>query len=475
MPSVPPAASSTADTPRTARGDATPPVGRGGLLHRLGLHTRELRAWAMYDWAISAVQTTTMVAVFPIFFIQVAGAEAGMTRSQVWWSTSNSISIAIVALLSPILGAVADYAAAKKRFLLLFQLVGVMACAAMWLIGRGDLLLASVLFILVGVGAAGATVFYESLLPHLAREEETDRASTAAYAIGYLGGGVLLALNFAWILKPGLFGLPSGEGLTPEQRTLPTRVALVSVALWWMGFSLFLFRRVPEPPVRLDPNEAAGRNPVRMAFVRLVETFHELRQFKQAFLLLIAFLVYNDGVNTIQKMATAYGTELHIDRVALIGAILVVQFVGIPATFAFGALAGWIGAKRSVMLALVVYCIISVLGYFMQTATHFFMLAGLVGLVQGGSQALSRSMFARMIPQHKSGEFFGFYSIFNKFAGIFGPLLFGGTVAATGSSRNAILSVISFFVVGMVILAFVNVEAGERAARAAEAEARRAA
>jgi len=474
MPTVPPAASTDAAL-TTARADAPPPVGRGGLLYRLGLHTREARAWAMYDWAISAVQTTTMVAVFPIFYLQVAGAEAGMTRSQVWWSTSNSISIAIVALLSPILGAVADYAAAKKRFLLLFQLVGVMACAAMWLIGRGDLMLASVLFILVGVGAAGATVFYESLLPHVAGERERDRVSTAAYALGYVGGGVLLALHFALILKPGFFGLPSGDGISFEQSTMPTRIALVSVGIWWMVFSLLLLRRVSEPAAALDPGEAAGRSPVRMAFVRLVETFHELRAFKQAFLLLVAFLIYNDGVATIQKMATAYGTELGIERSALIGAILVVQFVGIPATFAFGMLAGWIGAKRAVLLALLVYCAISILGFYMRTATHFFMLAGMVGLVQGGSQALSRSMFANMIPRHKSGEFFGFYSVFNKFAGIFGPLLFGGTVAATGSSRNAILSVISFFVVGIILLSFVNVEAGERAARAAEAEARRAA
>ena len=448
MPTVPPAASTDAAL-TTARADAPPPVGRGGLLYRLGLHTREARAWAMYDWAISAVQTTTMVAVFPIFYLQVAGAEAGMTRSQVWWSTSNSISIAIVALLSPILGAVADYAAAKKRFLLLFQLVG--------------------------VGAAGATVFYESLLPHVAGERERDRVSTAAYALGYVGGGVLLALHFALILKPGFFGLPSGDGISFEQSTMPTRIALVSVGIWWMVFSLLLLRRVSEPAAALDPGEAAGRSPVRMAFVRLVETFHELRAFKQAFLLLVAFLIYNDGVATIQKMATAYGTELGIERSALIGAILVVQFVGIPATFAFGMLAGWIGAKRAVLLALLVYCAISILGFYMRTATHFFMLAGMVGLVQGGSQALSRSMFANMIPRHKSGEFFGFYSVFNKFAGIFGPLLFGGTVAATGSSRNAILSVISFFVVGIILLSFVNVEAGERAARAAEAEARRAA
>ena len=177
-----------------------------------------------------------------------------------------------------------------------------------------------------------------------------------------------------------------------------------------------------------------------MAFVRLGETFRELRGYRQAFLMLLAFLIYNDGIQTIIKMATAYGTELGIDQSALIGAILLVQFVGIPCSFLFGMLAGRIGAKRALFLGLLAYTAISVLGYYMKTATHFYVLAGLVGMVQGGTQALSRSLFASMIPQHKSGEFFGFFSVFEKFAGIFGPLIFAGTIAATGSSRNAILS-----------------------------------
>lgn len=452
----------------------TVPVPAGGLLARLGLHRPELRAWAMYDWALSAVQTTIMVAVFPIYYIQVAGAGAGETTANQHWATANSIAIAIVALLSPVLGAVADYAAAKKKLLAAFMGIGVLAVAGMFFIGRGQLMLASALFVLAAIAAAGAAVFYEALLPHIASEEETDRVSTAGYAIGYIGGGVLLALNLAWILKPGLFGLPSGENLTPSQATLPTRLAFLSVAAWWLLFSIPLFRRVAEPPRRLEADEDTGRSAVRMAFTRLVETFHELRGYKQAFLMLTAFLIYNDGIATIQKMATAYGTELGIDRGALISAILIVQFVGVPATFAFGALAGKLGAKRAVLLGLAVYCGISVLGFFMQTATHFYVLAGMVGLVQGGTQALSRSLFANMIPRHKSGEFFGFYSVFNKFAGIFGPLLFAGTIGATGSSRNAILSVIAFFIVGAVLLSFVNVEEGERAARAAEAQTRAA-
>ena len=416
----------------------------------------------MYDWAISALQTTVMVAVFPIFYIQVAGAEVGGTKASQWLAMSNGIAIAIVAVISPILGALADYAAAKKRMLGIGMIIGVLACAGMFFVGRGDMLLASTLFVFAGIGAAMSVVFYDALLPHIASEDEVDRVSAAAYAIGYLGGGVLLAINLAMIQKPEWFGLGGGD------ETLPVRLAMVSVAVWWLLFSIPLFRRVPEPPQRLEEDEDVGRNPIRVAFGRLGETFHELRRYKHAFLMLIALLIYNDGISTIGKMAAAYGTELGIRRESLIAAILIVQFVGIPATLLFGLLAGKIGAKRSIFLGLLVYCGISIFGYFMTSATHFYIIAFMVGLVQGGTQALGRSLFSTLIPRYKSGEFFGFYSVFNKFAGIFGPLLFAGTIGATGSSRNAILSVIIFFFIGAAVLMFVNVEEGERVARAAE-------
>jgi UMF1 family MFS transporter len=442
---------------------------RPSLLARLGLDRPELRAWAMFDWATSAVQTTVMVAVFPIYFVKVAGAglpEGGATQRL---ATVNSVALVVIALLSPVLGAVSDYSAAKKRFTAGFMVLGAVGTAALWTVHTGDLERASWLFVVVLVGAAGSFVFYESLLPHIAGPHEIDRVSTAGYALGYVGGGLLLALNLAWIQKPEWFGLPAGPGLSEAQATLPARLAFVSVAIWWIAFSLPLFRTVPEPPARIEADERRGENPVRVAFVRLFETFRELRGYRQAFLMLLAFLIYNDGIQTIIKMATAYGTEIGIGQSALIGAILVVQFVGIPCSFLFGMVAGRIGAKRALFLGLLAYTAISVLGYFMRTATHFYLLAGLVGMVQGGTQALSRSLFASMIPPHKSGEFFGFFSIFEKFAGIFGPLIFAGTIAATGSSRNAILSIIGFFAVGAAILALVDVGAGQRAAREAEA------
>jgi MFS transporter, UMF1 family len=450
-------------------------MSRSSLLARLGLDRPELRAWAMYDWAASAMQTTVMVAVFPIYFVKVAGAGLAGAGATQRLATVNTIALVVIALASPVLGAVSDYGGNKKRFIAGFMAVGAAAVAGLFFVHTGDLTLASWLFALALIGVAGSFVFYEALLPHIARGGELDRVSTAGYALGYVGGGVLLALNLAWIQKPAWFGLPAGPGLDESAATLPARLAFLSVAVWWLIFSIPLFRRVPEPPARLEPDEQRGQSPIRMAFVRLGETFRELRGYRQAFLMLLAFLVYNDGIQTIIKMATAYGTELGIDQSALIGAILLVQFVGIPCSFLFGMLAGRIGAKRALFLGLLAYTAISILGYYMKTATHFYVLAGLVGMVQGGTQALSRSLFASMIPQHKSGEFFGFFSVFEKFAGIFGPLIFAGTIAATGSSRNAILSVIGFFAVGAAILALVDLDAGRRQALVADAAVRPAA
>jgi len=271
-----------------------------------------------------------------------------------------------------------------------------------------------------------------------------------------VGGGILLALNLAWIQKPGWFGLPSGEGLTPAQATLPSRLAFASVAIWWLLFSIPLFKRVKEPPASGRPRESLARS----AQTALVKSFRDLTGYPQAALMLLAFLIYNDGIGTIIRMATIYGTEIGIGRGALIASILLVQFVGIPFSFLFGALAGRIGTKRAIFLGLVVYAGISVFGYFMTTGFHFLLLAIMVGTVQGGTQALSRSLFASMIPKSRSAEFFGFFAVVEKFAGIFGPLLFSVIIALTGSSRGAILTVIAFFAVGGALLYRVDVERG---------------
>ena len=427
------------------------------LLSRIGLDRPELRAWAMYDWANSAFQSTVITAVFPPFFsaVAAAGLPAPIATERFAWATT--IAVTITAVLGPVLGAIADYRAIKKRMLAVFVGIGVITTMMMGTIGRGEWEYAALLFMIANIAIASSFVFYDSLLPHIAAPEEMDRVSTAGYAVGYLGGGVLLVINLLWILMPGRFGIPdSVTGI---------KLSFVSVGVWWLVFSVPLFRRVPEPARMLEADETANENPVRAAFVRVWETFHELRGYRQAFLMLVAFLLYNDGIQTIIRMAAIYGAEIGIDQTSQIEAFVVVQFVGIPFSFLFGALAGRIGAKAGIFIALVVYTGISVLGYFMTTAWQFFALAFLVGTVQGGSQALSRSLFARMIPKHKSSEYFGFFSVFEKFAGIAGPALFAASVSIFGSSRAAVLSVILFFICGGLILTRVNVGEGEARAR----------
>jgi UMF1 family MFS transporter len=431
------------------------------FLTRLGLGRPELRAWAMYDWANSAFQTTIVAAVFPIYFHRVAaaGMDGPQAASRFAWTTT--IAILIVALIAPLLGAIADYAAVKKKLLAVFLGIGAASTFAMYWIQQGDWLFALVLFAIGNVGVAGSIVFYESLLPHLVSQSELDRVSSAGYAIGYLGGGVLLGINLLMIQNPALFGIPNAA--------IATRLSLASVGVWWLLFSIPLFRTVPEPPRSPDAGDVRGASALAVGVKRLGRTFHELRRYRQAFLMLMAFLLYNDGIQTIMRMATTYGSQLNLDENAMILALLITQFIGVPFAFLFGALADRIGAKRAVFLGLCVYAAITVLAYFMTTATEFLALAVLVGMVQGGTQALSRSLFASMIPRQKSSEFFAFFAVFERYAGILGPAVFAWVVQHSGTSRSAILSVIGFFVLGAAVLTFVDVDAGRRDARAAEA------
>jgi UMF1 family MFS transporter len=345
--------------------------------------------------------------------------------------------------------------------LAVFLVIGVIATLLMGTIGRGEWLYALALFIISNIGVASTLVFYDSLLPHLAEPDEFDRVSTAGFAIGFIGGGVLLLVNLAWILFPATFGLPDVVAAL--------KLSLVSVGVWWLVFSIPLFRRVPEPAVRLGDLGDSIVSQIRGGIIAATKTLQDLRRSRNAFLMLLAFLLYNDGIQTIIRMSSIYGSEIGIDRNAQIAAFVLVQFVGVPCSFAFGAVAGRIGAKPALFGALTVYVFISVLGYFMTASWHFFALAFLVGIVQGGSQALSRSLFARLIPKHKSSEYFGFFAVFEKFAGIAGPAVFAGSIALFGSSRVAVLSVIVFFVLGGMVLSKVDVAAGEAEAAAAEA------
>jgi UMF1 family MFS transporter len=415
----------------------------------------------MYDWANSAF-ATTMFAVLPVFYQNVAASTVPENLRTAYWGYTQTVALVIIALISPILGAAADYLGAKKKFLAGFAGMGVLGSFLVSFTAEGQWLFASAVFIVGNVGFAAGNVFYESLLPHVAKPDEIDRVSTAGYAIGYVGGGLLLALQLAWMTWPESFGM--------ADRTQAAKISFASVAVWWAIFTIPLLRTVPEPVRRLEEDERLQMNPIRVGFHRVIETFREVRQHRQVFVFLIAFWLYNDGIMTIIKMATIYGAEIGIGQTHLFGALLLVQFLGIPFTFAYGALASRIGAKNGIYLALCVYTGISILGYFMTSAWHFWALAFAVALVQGGSQALSRSLYATLVPRGKSSEFFGFYSISGKFGNIVGPLVFAVVSQLAGGSRLSILSLIVFFTSGMFFLSRVDVDAGRRLAEHEDSE-----
>ena len=421
------------------------------VLGQLGLDRRELRAWAMYDWANSAYQCTIVTAVFPLFFSEVAAANLPPAVATERFAWVTAIGVAVVAVLGPLLGVVADFRAVKKKLMAVCVALGAMAAGGMVFIDQGEWLLALGLFLLANIAIATSFVFYDALLPHIASPHEMDRVSTSGYALGYIGGGVLLAINLAWIMVPAWWGL-SGT-------VAAIKLSFVSVAVWWAVFTLPLLFTVREPPAaRPEP----GAGPRRSVVAQAAATFRELRGYRNAFWLLVAFLLYNDGIQTMIKMASVYGSEIGIGRNAQIAAFVVVQFVGVPFAFLFGVLANRVGPKPALYGAIGVYVVIALIGYGMTSTNEFFLLAVLVGMVQGGAQALSRSMFARMIPPDRSSEYFGFFSVFEKFAGILGPLAFGSAVALTGSSRPAVLMLVAFFVLGALVLTRVDLAEGER-------------
>jgi MFS transporter, UMF1 family len=414
-----------------------------------------IRSWAMYDWANSAFSTTILATVMPIFYSSVAGKDLSPTTSTAYWGYTQSISLFLIVLLSPVLGAIADAGKGKKGFLKFFTALGAIASLLMATIREGGWLWASFLVLIGSLAFAGATTFYDAFLTDVAPEAKRDQVSTAGYAYGYIGGGLLLALNLALIQFHDSFSIT---------KLTATRLSFLSVGIWWWFFSLPLFQhvkeRIPDKPV--PPMLTLAKTGIRRVWISLTQ----VRKYPELVKFLIAFWFFNDGINTIIKMATIYGTEIGIDQTDLIAALLITQFVGVPCTLLFGNIAKRIGGKAALILTLISYLLIVILGYFMTTAIHFYLLAVFVGFVQGGSQALSRSLFSRLVPIHKNAEFFGFYGLCGKFSAIFGPAVFGLVGQLTGSSRNGIASLALFFVIGIVLLLMVDLEKGKREALA---------
>ncbi|MGB5733098.1 MAG: MFS transporter [Thiohalocapsa sp.] len=410
---------------------------------------RQTLAWACYDWANSAFATVVIAGFFPVFFAQYWAADLAPARSTQLLGYVSSAASLILVLSAPVLGALADQLGAKKRFLLGFTLLGVLATAALYWLGAGHWGAALALYLAGLLGFFGGNVFNDALITDVAAPEDYERASSLAYGLGYLGAGLLFALNVVMVLTPESFGL--------ADKSDAVRLAFLSCALWWALFTIPLAIWVPE-------SAGAGRQTlsraIRGAFVELATTFRQIRRLPNTFLFLIAYWFYIDGVDTIVFMAVKFGLDLGFPDSSLMVALLITQFVGFPAAIGFGRLGVRWGAKPSILLAIGVYTLVVLAATQMNRIEHFYALAVAIGLVQGGIQALSRALFASLIPPGETAELFGFYNMIGKFAAVLGPFLVGSAAALTGNPRLSLLPILLLFLLGAVLLWRVDVAAG---------------
>ena len=405
------------------------------------LRRRPVLAWAFYDWANSAFATTVMAGFFPVFFKQHWNLGVPVTESTFRLGVTSGIASALIALVAPVLGAIADRGGARVRLLMGFTVMGATATAALALVPAGQWQVAATLYLAGSLGFWAGIVFSDSLLLHVAEPREYDLVSGFGYAMGYLGGGLLFAINVAMTLRPAWFGLADAAQAV--------KVSFVMVGLWWLIFALPLAFSVPEQATgtRLAPSAA-----VRQGFGELARTLREIRRYRPILWFLAAYWLYIDGVNTVIKMAVDYGLSLGFEAAQLLAALLLTQFVAFPAALAFGWLGQRIGARKGIFVALTVYATATCFAYFLRDVRDFYLLAVVIGLVQGGVQSLSRSYFGRLVPEGKSSEFFGFYNMMGKFAAVLGPLLTGVVAKLTGDPRLSILSILLLFVAGATLL-----------------------
>jgi len=399
----------------------------------------------MYDWANSVFSVTVISAFFPLFLKQYWSSGVDPTVSTFQLGLANAAGGLVVAVLSPLLGAIADQGGTRKRFLAFFTVLAIVMTAGLQFVARGDWPLAIALYVVAGVGFSGATAFYDALIVDVAPRGKLHRVSALGFALGYLGSGVLFAVNVAMTLWPVRFGLVDAAEAV--------RLSFGMVALWWAVFSLPLFLFVRESPAQ---TRASGFALARSGLRQLRQTLRETRKWRPALLFLLASWLYLDGVSTIARMALDYGLAIGLGQRDLILALLITQFIGFPAALGFGRLGVRFGARRMILVGLGAYVFATVWSYFMRSAWEFYVLAGIVGLVQGGVQLLSRSFFAQIIPAGRSAEFFGFYNMVGRVATVVGPLLVGLAAITTGSSRASILVVLVLFAGGGAVLLFVD-------------------
>ena len=416
--------------------------------------------WCMYDWANSAYITTAAVALLPNYFAQAVVGEAGvdifgmnMSATALWGFMLGGAAF-LVFLFAPVLGAIADFSSGKRRFLAGFAYMGSLFATMLYFCKSGDVGLTIALFMGTQVCFVAGNVFYDAFLPQIASEDKLDSVSAKGYAFGYVGG----SLQFAIAL--GLVAMQK----TPEDQAMAARIGMAMTGIWWAGWTLLTMKYLKEAKIPYELPEAYRDRPKILAYLalgisRTVATAKRVGRFKHLTLFLVAYMIYNDGIHTVTSMATIYGTEeLRLSTTALMVTLLLVQVVAIGGALVFSRIANRIGAKHAVMCALVLWSGVVTYGYFIHTATEFFVLGIIVGVVLGGTQALSRSFYGAMIPEQASAEFYGFYSVFSKFSSIWGPVTFGFIKQITGSARLAIISLMIFFIVGLILLGFVDEE-----------------
>jgi UMF1 family MFS transporter len=423
---------------------------------------REIFGWAMYDFANSAFATTILAVIFNQYFAKVvAGGERGVhllgfqLHGASFFTFSISISMAISAVLSPFLGAVADSSGTKKRFLMVFCYGAVLFTGLLYFVHEGEYWRGAIFFIIANIGFAGGNVFYNAFLPEISTDQNIGRISGMGWALGYVGGGLLLALNLVMLKYPEWVGYPTGYFTVQD--------CFLSVALWWLIFSLPTFLLLRERGYGKEPPSEGGY--FRSGYRRLQHTFRRMKSFRELTKFLVAFLIYNEGIETVIVMASIFGAEvLGMKTNELILFFLMIQGIAFVGAMIFGFLADAFGNKRTVIITLGIWSLIVVwafqLGIVWDPKTEYWILGVLVAIVLGGSQAASRSLQGLFTPDANSAEFFGFFAVSGKFASIFGPLIYGILIAITGSVQSGVLSVLIFFVVGMAILWTVNEKKG---------------